>query len=78
MAVIFGAERPDEFQISPVNVPMREARYSPDGLWLIFESWPEGGNHDIYIMTANGSNRQRISENPLNDFDGAWGILPQP
>jgi serine/threonine protein kinase len=78
MAVIYGAERPDEFQISPVNVPMREARYSPDGLWLIFESWPEGGNHDIYIMTANGSNRQRISDNPLNDFDGAWGILPQP
>jgi Tol biopolymer transport system component len=78
MAVIYGSDNTEEFQVSPPNIPMREARYSPDGLWLVFESWPQGGNHDIFIMTANGSNRQQISDNPLNDFDGAWGIAPTP
>jgi len=77
-AVLIGVEKPVEFLMSPVNIPMREARYSPDGLWLVFESWPEGGNHDIYIMTASGSNRQQISTNPLNDFDGTWGQVPLP
>ena len=77
-AVAYEELNPNEFQVSPVNIPMREARYSPDGLWLVFESWPQGGNHEIFIMTANGANRQQISNSPFNDFDGAWGPPPLP
>lgn len=60
----------------PGGGPMREAVYSPDGFWLAFESWPEGENHDIYIMTTNGLARQWLTEDPALDFDPAWRPLP--
>lgn len=53
-------------------IPMRESDYSPDGAWIAFESWPEGSNHDIYIMTANGSVRQRLTDQEGFEFDAAW------
>lgn len=53
-------------------IPMRESDYSPDGAWIVFESWPEGSNHDIYIMTANGSGRQRLTDQEGFEFDAAW------
>jgi Tol biopolymer transport system component len=53
-------------------IPMREADYSPDGAWIAFESWPEGSNHDIYIMTPNGSGRQRLTDAEGFEFDPAW------
>jgi eukaryotic-like serine/threonine-protein kinase len=53
-------------------VPMREARYSPDGLWLAFESWAKAGNHEISIMTTNGSSLRNLTNSPNYDFDAAW------
>ncbi len=52
--------------------PMREPDYSPDGKWLVFEGWPDGVNHDIWIMTANGADRQRLTQDAAEDFDAAW------
>ena len=54
------------------TIPMREAAYSPDGAWIVFESWPEGTNHDIFIMTHNGLGRQRLTSDQALDFDPAW------
>ncbi len=70
----YNGEEFKEFMIQPeVNlVPMREAEFSPDGVWLVYESWPEGNNHDIYIMTPNGTNRTRVTVNPALDFDPTW------
>lgn len=53
-------------------IPMRESEYSPDGAWIAFESWPEGSNHDIYIMTPTGSGRQRLTDQEGFEFDAAW------
>lgn len=53
-------------------IPMREASYSQDGAWIAFESWPEGMNHDIFVMTPNGSARQRLTDDEANDFDPDW------
>jgi len=53
-------------------IPMREASYSPDGAWIAFESWPEGSNHDVYIMTSNGLGRQRLTDGEGFEFDPAW------
>ena len=53
-------------------VPMRESDYSPDGAWIAFESWPDGTNHDIYIMTPNGPGRQRLTDQESFEFDAAW------
>jgi serine/threonine protein kinase len=54
------------------GIPMRESDYSPDGVWIAFESWPEGSNHDIYIMTISGTNRQRLTDHEGFEFDAAW------
>ena len=65
-----------EFIISQGPIPMREAQYSPDGFWMAAESWPEGQNHDIYVMTANGAGRYSLDSDPANDFDPAWRPKP--
>jgi len=70
--------RYNEFRFGLGPVPIREARYSPDGLWLVFESWPKGRNHDIYIMTASGSARQQLTTHERFDFDPVWRPLLTP
>ncbi len=53
------------------RTPMKEAKYSPDGQWLVFQSWPN--NHDIYYMPADGSaNPIGITDDAAFDFDAAW------
>jgi eukaryotic-like serine/threonine-protein kinase len=52
--------------------PMSRASYSPDGYWLVFQSWPESSFRDIYIMTINGVGRQRLTDTLANDFDPVW------
>ncbi len=60
----------------PEVIPMRNADYSPDGIWIAFEAWPEGSNHDIYIMLPNGAELTRITTDPSWDFDPAWRPTP--
>ena len=47
----------------PVEVPnsqlVVDVNYSFDGYWLLFTSW-FSGNHDIYVMRANGVDRHPI------------------
>lgn len=59
--------------------PVKEARYSPDGLWLVFESWPTGSNHDIYMMSASGAARTQLTKWERLDFDPSWRpAVPPP
>ena len=51
---------------------MRRADFSPDGIWLVLESWPDGINHDIFIMTPNGAERTQLTFNPAMDYDPVW------
>ncbi len=63
----------------PVQVPnsllVQDVTYSFDGYWLLFTSW-YSGNHDIYVMRANGVDRQPIEINPAYDFDPVWRPRP--
>ena len=52
--------------------PSLEGRYSPDGNWIVYESWPDGSNHDIYIMDINGGNTMRLTTDPGVDFNATW------
>ena len=62
-----------EVPVYSASVPMREAKYSPDGVWVAFETWGKGGNHDIAIMTSNGSSFQILTtDGPRSDFDPSW------
>lgn len=61
-----------ENQVVQEVIPMREASFSPDGAWIALESWPEGSNHDVFIMTPNGLGRQRLTDDEALDFDPVW------
>ena len=55
--------------------PIVEVDPSPDGFWLAYESWPDGNNHDIYMMSVNGSNQTRLTTDPGLDFGAAYRPL---
>jgi serine/threonine protein kinase/Tol biopolymer transport system component len=67
-----------ESQVGSEVVPRREGVYSPDGFWIAFESWPDGFNHDLFIMTTNGLQLQRLTIDSAYDFDPAWRPAIQP
>jgi serine/threonine protein kinase len=58
--------------------PIEDVEFSPDGLWLIFESTDENGNRDIYFSTIAGGNRTRLTNNSVVDFDPAWRPAQSP
>lgn len=64
----------DEIQVysSGGLLPSREADFSSDGSWLVFEAWPDASNHDIYIMTVGGDQLDQLTSDPALDFDAAW------
>ena len=45
--------------------------WSPDGKWIVFESWRDG-NCEIYKMTPDGKNQIRLTQNPAQDQDASW------
>jgi Tol biopolymer transport system component len=53
-------------------IPIMRARLSPDGMWYVFESWPDGNNHDIYVMDKDGKNRVRLTKDPAIDIQPVW------
>lgn len=56
--------------------PIADVTISPDGRWLAFESWPDGNNHDIYLMDVDGGNRVRLTKDPAWEFGAAWRPAP--
>lgn len=57
----------------PLSVqPMAEPSWSPDGLWITFETWPDGVNHNVAIMSSSCTNYAELMEDPALDFDAAW------
>lgn len=61
---------PAKGQISPG--PVAEVSASPDGFWLAYEGWPQGDNHDIFIMKINGADSQRLTTDPGLEFGPVW------
>jgi serine/threonine protein kinase len=49
-----------------------DAHYSPDGIWLAYESGGDRGYH-VYYSTPSGGNQARITKDVTSDdFDPAW------
>jgi Tol biopolymer transport system component len=47
--------------------------WSPDSRHLVFESWRENANHDVYLMNAlTGGELVRLTTDPAQDFQPAW------
>ena len=61
----------------PIPSPANDQDISPDGNWLVFESWPEGNNHDIYLMSVTGEVVKRLTTDGKFDFQPAWSpVVP--
>lgn len=54
------------------DLPVVDVSFSPDGQWMVYESWPDITNHDIYIASVTGASRQRLTTDPSYDFDPVW------
>jgi len=55
--------------------PRMDAEFSPDGKWLVYEGWPEGGRHSIWYADINGRNETRVPlklENSSAEFSPVW------
>jgi len=52
--------------------PNDDPDFSPDGGWIAIESWRQGANHEIYIMTSDGSQQTRLTTDPGLDYQPAW------
>lgn len=52
--------------------PMGEPTWSPDGQWIAFETWPDGVNHNIAIMSVSCTEYQELTNDPALDFDATW------
>jgi serine/threonine protein kinase len=67
---------PLEYKIPRENFavpsPASDVDISSDGNWLVFEAWPEGNNHDIYIMNDSGENVFRLTDDERLDFQPVW------
>ena len=61
-----------EYRVGQVNMPMRDAVFSPDGFWVAFEGWEMGGSHNIYVISATGAGLARVTNDPVLDFDPVW------
>ncbi len=58
--------------------PIEDVEFSPDGLWIVFESTNENGNRDIYYSSVTGGNRTRLTDDSGVDFDPDWSSAPKP
>lgn len=49
-------------------------RWSPDGRWIAFvrRSAPESRIHDLWIMSAEGGDRRRLTESSTNEIGISW------
>lgn len=56
--------------------PMAKVDISPDGTWIAYESWPQGVNHDIYILPLTGSIQTRLTTDSEYDFGPTWRPSP--
>lgn len=54
--------------------PIEDVKFSPDGLWLVFESLDNSFNRDIYFMNVGGD-RTRLTSDPADEFDAVWRPL---
>ncbi|HXF85035.1 MAG TPA: protein kinase [Anaerolineales bacterium] len=64
-----GSTNPTRLNLLP---PIEDINFSPDGLWIVFESADGSGNRDVYFSTITGGSRTRLTDDPAVDFDPVW------
>ena len=65
----------EEYVLTQDSIPMREGKFSSDGFWIVFEGWPAGSFHNVYMIGVNGGSRMQLTEESHAEFDPAWRPL---
>ncbi len=60
-----------QVKIADQTFPVYTPRYSPDGMWIVFEG-TKAGNHEIFMMAQNGSQLTQLTNDQGFDFQAAW------
>ncbi len=68
----YGTERRIHPGGPDMSYPIAEVNISPDGTQIVFESWPDGLNHDVYMMDMMGGNLRRLTVDLGPDINPAW------
>jgi Tol biopolymer transport system component len=77
---LFGQRYTDNtrnFEVGTNEFPIFRVNYSPDGMYLVIEGMQDGTDRDIFLMTRNGTNLFRLTNDPADDFGAAWRPLPK-
>ena len=59
-------------QVLSAEGPNADPAWSPDARWLVFESWRDGAQHDLYRMPATGGSLARLTNDAALDYQPAW------
>lgn len=59
-------------QVLSAEGPNADPAWSPDARWLVFESWREGGLHDIFRIAVTGGALTRLTNDAGLDYQPAW------
>ena len=70
-AANFASRLEDRIEIQNVNgtFPVSSPMFMIDNTTILFESWPDGKNHDIYTVNIDGSQLVRLTTSSSYDFD---------
>jgi serine/threonine protein kinase len=72
---LFGQRYEDNtrnFEVGANEFPIYKVSYSPDGMYLVIEGKQDGNDRDIFLMTRNGTNMFRLTNDPADDFSPVW------
>jgi serine/threonine protein kinase len=67
----FGSDIEDQIRISggSSSFPVLSPVFTTGNDVIVFESWPDGKNHDIYRMNVDGTNLERLTTSSNYEFD---------
>jgi len=60
-----------EFKVSEEIHPVEHAQFSPDGMWIVYDT-AKDGVYDICMMSRNGTNVHCLTENQGNNVSPVW------
>jgi Tol biopolymer transport system component len=58
-------------RVTDVFEDARQPTWSPDGQWITYFSYNDGG-YDLWLVSPDGSRRRRLTWGPFDDREPAW------
>jgi YVTN family beta-propeller protein len=59
------------------SLPARSPQWSPDGQWISFVAFANGGHEDVFVIPAAGGMPINLTDNPAADLQPSWSADSQ-